>query len=77
MALSTSASDVFGEPVNLGSTTIVPVAVVKLSGGGGSLKVVPVGFISEHEGVATFTPIELPESTMQLLHGDEEDRDDD
>jgi len=78
------AQAVFGEAVKLDTHTIVPVAMVKMSGGGGgrgllrmlggggggTLKVVPLGFITEREGEAPFTPIEIPAPVLQMLGQD-------
>lgn len=78
------AQAVFGEAVKLDTHTIVPVAMVKISGGGGgggllrmlggggggNMKVVPLGFITEREGEVTFTPIEIPAPVLQLLGQD-------
>jgi len=78
------AQAVFGEAVKLDTHTIVPVAMVKMTGGGGgggllrmlggggggNLKVVPLGFISEREGEVTFTPIEIPTQVLQILGQD-------
>jgi uncharacterized spore protein YtfJ len=65
---------IFGDPIELGSHTIVPVGAVVTAfgagggglplvsgvGGGGELRVLPVGFLQEVDGVVQFTSIELP-----------------
>ncbi|HVV84800.1 MAG TPA: hypothetical protein VHE35_17170 [Kofleriaceae bacterium] len=70
---------IFGEPIKLETTSIVPVGVVITSfgagggglpllsgmGGGGDLRVLPIGFLSEQAGAVKFTAIDLP---PELLH---------
>jgi len=79
---SGQARAVFGDPLKLDTQTIIPVAVVmtRLGGGGGTtaiigggggvgmhLDVLPVGFIHEKDGVATFTALDLPLERLALL----------
>jgi len=61
----------FGDPVERGETTVIPVAKVRLgfgagqggdetsrgSGGGGGLQVTPVGYIEMTNGSASYRPI--------------------
>lgn len=74
---------VFGDPLQVGACTIVPVAVVSTSlgggggvtkllgvGGGGGLavRVMPIGFIQERDGQAVFEPIDVPEQVLQAVN---------
>ena len=71
---------IFGDPIKLETQTIVPIGVVITSfgagggglafasgmGGGGDLRVLPIGYLHEHDGDVVFTAIEVPEA---LTHG--------
>ena len=71
---------IFGDPIKLDTQTIVPVGVVITSfgaggggfplmsgvGGGGDLRVLPIGYLHERDGDVVFTAIEVPEA---LTHG--------
>jgi hypothetical protein len=78
---SGNAKGVFGEPLKLETQTVVPVAVVTVTFGGGgvgrllgggrggvALKLLPVGFIHEMDGSACFSRIEIP---PEVLSGDD------
>lgn len=72
---------VFGQPIAVGKETIVPISafvaafgaggggfpLLSGSGGGGDLRVIPLGFLREHDGEVAFTPIALPEGLLR--HG--------
>jgi len=74
-----NAKAVFGEPVKLATQSVVPVAavVVQLGGGGGAarllggggggfnMRVTPIGYIHEKDGVVTFSAIDVPESALR------------
>ena len=76
---SGNAKAVFGEPVQLKTQTVVPVATISASVGGGggntgigggggggfNLRVTPVGYLHEKDGVVIFTAIDLPEALLQ------------
>jgi len=75
---SGNAKAIYGEPIKLETHTVVPVAalVVTVGGGGGALsaiggggggltmKVAPVGYLHEKDGVVTFTPIDVPPQVL-------------
>lgn len=79
---------IFGEPKKLETQTIVPVGAILTSFGGGgggppflngggvgvNLRVLPIGFIHEENGVARFTAIELPAEYARLGPGKPKDR---
>lgn len=68
---SATVSTVFGAPVERGDLTVIPVAKATYgfgggsgsanghdeTGGGGGVRVVPVGYIEIHQGVARYRPI--------------------
>jgi uncharacterized spore protein YtfJ len=70
---------IFGDPIKLDTQTIVPVCAVVASfgaggggipllsglGGGGDLRVLPIGFLHEQDGVVRFHAVDLP---AELLH---------
>jgi uncharacterized spore protein YtfJ len=72
---------IFGAPIKLDTQSIVPVGMVVTSfgaggggvpllsgiGGGGDLRVMPVGFLHEREGKVEFTAIELP-ANLAVAH---------
>ena len=66
-----TVSAVFGDPVECGGTTIIPVAKVgfglgaggrweSMQGGGGGASAAPVGYIAIKDGNAVFKPIRDP-----------------
>lgn len=73
---------IFGDPIKLESQTIVPVGAVITAfgaggggfplvsgrGGGGDLRVLPVGFLHEVNGEVQFTPIEIPAHLTHPVH---------
>lgn len=70
---------IFGDPIKLDTQTIVPIGVVITSfgagggglplmsgmGGGGDLRVLPIGYLAEKDGAVAFHAIDLP---AELLH---------
>src|SRR5712692_1412714 len=82
MGAHAKASVVFGEPVERGGVTIVPVARARWgfgggagsragegggSGGGGGMMVSPVGYIEMQEGQSRFRPIPDPAARLPVL----------
>lgn len=81
MGARAEASVVFGEPVERGGVTIVPVVRARWgfgggaggrgedsgSGGGGGMMVSPVGYIEIKEGQSQFRPIPDPSARLPLL----------
>jgi uncharacterized spore protein YtfJ len=75
-----NAKLVYGEPVERGGTTIIPVArvqwgfggggighgITERGGGGGGVRANPAGFIEVREGRTEFRPIDDASTTMKL-----------
>ncbi len=67
------ARSVFGDPIEKGETTIVPLARVSLRIGategreGGSVVVEPIGYLAIREEEAEFVPIVAPNSPAGIL----------
>ena len=71
MGVAARATTVFGDPVERGGLTVIPVAKARWGfgggvshrnheeggGGGGGMQVIPVGFIELKNGAAEFRPI--------------------
>lgn len=82
MGAHAGASVVFGEPVERGGVTVIPVARARWgfgggagsrggegggSGGGGGMIVSPVGYIEMQEGQSRFRPIPDPAARLPVL----------
>jgi uncharacterized spore protein YtfJ len=78
----TGARLCFGDPVQTGATTVIPVARIRVTGGfgfgrggtneeggggGGHLDAMPLGFIEVRPGGASYTQIPDPERSQRLI----------
>ncbi len=81
LGASTTAKTIYGDPIERGNVTVIPVAKILCgfgggegdkdgqggAGGGGGVKVTPVGYIELKDGGSKFRPIRNSATTIALL----------
>ncbi len=81
LGASSAAKTIYGDPIDRGDVTIIPVAKVLYgfgggegdkdgqggAGGGGGVKVTPIGYIELKNGESKFRPIRNTATTIALL----------
>lgn len=82
LGISASATTVYGQPVERGGVTVIPVAKARYgfgggsgankkgeegSGGGGGVSVTPIGYIEMKDGATQFRKIRDPQSLIAAM----------
>lgn len=81
LGASTTAKTIYGDPIERGDVTVIPVAKILCgfgggegdgngqggAGGGGGVKVTPVGYIELKNGGSSFRPIRNTATTIAIL----------